>query len=169
MRVALKYSSTERRHSARLSWAAASTNPGNSSIPPRYPVTPCRTISGAAPMGVATTGVPVANASIITSPNGSCHWTGLMRADAPRMSSYFSGSESSPSNSSCGPRTGWTMSRKYSCSSLACILAAMRSGTPASRATATASKSPLSGHIRPTKHTYPPSPAPTETLERSSP
>ena len=54
------------------------------------PVRPSSTISPTDPRGVATTGVPVAIASIITSPNGSSHWIGLSSAHELPISSYFS-------------------------------------------------------------------------------
>jgi hypothetical protein len=43
------------------------------------PVTPSRTTSGTEPRRKATTGVPQAMASIITSPKGSSHRIGKMR------------------------------------------------------------------------------------------
>ena len=57
----------------------------------RYPVTPSSTSSTAAPAGHATTGVPHAIASTITSPNGSGHWIGNTIARArPRRSAFRS-------------------------------------------------------------------------------
>ena len=58
---------------------------------------------------------------------------------------------------------------KYSCSRGSRSLAAIFRGMPASRAMSAASRGPFSRHIRPTKLTYPPSPAPTGTASTSRP
>ena len=79
-------------------------------------MTPSSTISGAAPRGVATTGVPDASASIITMPNGSCHAIGLRRQTASPRSSCFVAPATSPTNSMSPPSSGRTCSSKYSCS-----------------------------------------------------
>ncbi len=57
---------------------------------------PSSTISGAAPWSKLTIGVPHANASIITSPNGSAHLIGLIRARAVVSSSIFVAKSISP-------------------------------------------------------------------------
>ena len=132
-------------------------------------MTPSCTISGAEPSGEATTGVPVASASIITRPKGSAHCSGLSRATAEPSSSSFSAPPSSPTYSTSGPSSGRTSASKYARSAGSRSLAAIRSGTPAARAARTACRGPFSGLIRPRKQAYPPSPRPTGTSSTSMP
>ena len=47
------------------------------------PLRPCSITSGTAPRRVASTGVPQAIDSTITSPNGSGHWIGKTRRCGP--------------------------------------------------------------------------------------
>ena len=71
----------------------------SSSVSPISPVTPCVTISGTEPRRRATTGVPQASASAITSPNGSGQSIGKSSASALPRSSGFSASPISPTSS----------------------------------------------------------------------
>jgi hypothetical protein len=121
--------------------AAASGRP----LERRKPVTPSSTISGAEPTGVATTGVPVASASIITRPNGSAHCMGFRRANESPTSSSLSAQPSSPRNSTSEHSSGLTSASKYSRSAGSRSLAAMRSGTPAARGPRGAARGPDSG------------------------
>ncbi len=80
MRLVEKWPATAPRHAARsreATRAIASAIAVSSSQ--RKPVTPWSTTSGAAPSAKATTGVPHANASIITMPNGSFQRIGNTR------------------------------------------------------------------------------------------
>src|SRR2546425_4012881 len=64
--------SAQRRQRARsITSTRLTAATSSSTVSARKPTSPSRTISGTAPHGRATTGVPHASASIIASPNGS--------------------------------------------------------------------------------------------------
>ncbi len=72
-------------------------------------------ISGTEPIGRASTGVPQASDSIITSPKGSGQSIGNTRPSAPPRNSDFSDSEISPMNSTFLPSMwGRIIDSKYS-------------------------------------------------------
>ena len=78
------------RQAARSSWSIRPMASAMSATSRhRKPVMPSSTISGAAPSGKVSTGVPHAMASIITRPNGSGQRIGFSRARAPARSSQL--------------------------------------------------------------------------------
>ena len=98
MRCTVKRSSTVRRHTAGSispTRSTAATKSSKSST--TNPVTPSSTTSGTEPCRMATTGVPQAMASIITSPNGSGQVMGKRKACACANSSRLRSSDTSPS------------------------------------------------------------------------
>src|SRR5829696_2766046 len=74
----------------------AETISSHSPAPTRTPTSPSSTISGAASMAVATTGVPQARASAITSPKGSSHWIGNSKKRVPASNAFLCGGPASP-------------------------------------------------------------------------
>ena len=97
------------------------------------------------------TGVPQARASIITRPNGSGQSIGKSNAVAPPSSSALARSPISPRNSTFGmdSRSGRISDSKY-VRSAGSTFAAIRSESPASRATRIAESRRFSGEILPT-------------------
>jgi len=78
MRAAEKRSSTEARIATRSSSATRGTRSASAAASePKKPSIPSRMISGSAPVGSASSGVPQAIDSIATSPNGSGHEPGM--------------------------------------------------------------------------------------------
>jgi len=74
----------------------------SSTVETMNPLSPSVRTSGTEPLRKATTGVPQAMASIITSPNGSGQSMGKSRPRALPRKRCFSASPISPTKSTCG-------------------------------------------------------------------
>ena len=112
-------------------------------------MTPSSTTSGTEPWRIATTGVPQAMASIITSPNGSGHVMGKRNACACANSSRLRSSLTSPSYTIWSPSMcGSTFSSKYSRYG-SCSTPAMMSLWPSRLAVSMLWWKPLASQTRP--------------------